>query len=228
MSEGKIISLINPRAFFFKFIIILLLIHLVNNAIIFLTLNTIVHNPSIPKYRLICSFSQIITLIFFVILTKPSTKELGIYWQDIKTKMKYLYVVGGLFVLLLVVSSYFIMWDIRYYALMTNINFGITTPILEELVFRGYSWAKFKEQGFSNIKTLITTSIIFGLFHLGYYYQISYATQFHPDAPSMSKIMFTKVVFTIILGLFLGLIRWKSQKVYGSIIVHSILNIVGD
>jgi len=228
MLKSKITSLFNPRAFFIKFIIILLLIQLVNNAIIFLILKTIVHNPGIPKYRLVCSFSQIITLIFFVILTKPSTKELGLYWLDIKKKMKYLYVVGGLFVLLLVVSSYFVMWDIRYYALMTNINFGITTPILEELVFRGYSWAKFKEQGFSNIKTLLITSVFFGLYHLGYYYQISYSTQFHPGAPSMTKIMFTKVFFTAMLGFIFGLIRWKSQKVYGSIIVHSILNIVND
>ena len=228
MSESKITSFFRPRAFLFKFLFILLLIHYVNNAIIFLTLNTLVHYPSIPKYRLICSISQIITLIFFVILTKPTAEELGIYWKDIKKRMKYLYVVGGLFVLLLIVSSYFIMWDIRYYALMTNINFGITTPILEELIFRGYSWAKFKEQGFSNSKTLIITSILFGLFHLGYYYQISYATQFHPDAPSMIKIMFTKVVFATLLGLIFGLIRWKSRKIYGSIIVHSILNIVGD
>jgi membrane protease YdiL (CAAX protease family) len=111
---------------------------------------------------------------------------------------------------------------------MTNINFGITTPILEELIFRGYFWAKFKEQGFSNTNTLIITSIFFGLNHLGYYYQISYATKFHPDAPSMVQIMLMKVVFTTVLGFVIGFIRWKSQKVYGSVIIHSILNIVGS
>src|ERR1035437_1333457 len=102
MLKNKITSLFNARAFLFKFLFILLLIHLVNNAIIFLTLKTIVHNPGIPEYRLICSIGQIITLILFVKFSKPTIEELGLYWQNIKTKMKYLYVFGGLFVLLLV------------------------------------------------------------------------------------------------------------------------------
>jgi membrane protease YdiL (CAAX protease family) len=225
MYEVKV-SLFNLRTFLFKFILILLLIHLINNAIIYFALNTIVQNPSIPKYRLICSVSQIITLVLFFVFIKPSTKELGIYWSDIKKSTKYLYVIGELLVLLLVISSYFIMSDIKYYALMTNINFGITTPILEEIVFRGYSWEKFREQGFNNFKTLIITSIFFGLFHLGYYFQISYATQFHPNAPSMVNIMFMKIVYATALGFFIGLVRWKSNKVFGPIIVHSILNIL--
>jgi uncharacterized protein len=225
MNEVKV-SLFNMRPFFYKFILILLLIHLINNAIIFFTINIIVQNPSIPKYRLICSISQIITLILFVVFIKPSPKELGIYWSDIKKSTKYLYMIGELIVLILVISSYFIMNDIKYYALMTNINFGITTPILEELIFRGYSWDKFREEGFNNFKTLIITSLFFGLFHLGYYYQISYATQFHPDAPSMVNIMFMKIIFATALGIIIGLVRWKSNKVYGPIIVHSMLNIL--
>jgi membrane protease YdiL (CAAX protease family) len=228
MSENKMSSLFNLRDFFYKFVLILLLVHLINNTIIFLTLNTFIQNPSIPKYRLVSSVAQIITLTLFFVFVKPSAEELGIYWPDIKKSTRYLYLFGELFVFLLVISSYFIMWDIRYFALMTNIHFGITTPILEELIFRGYSWNKFREQGFSNLKTLIITSLSFGLFHLGYYYQISYATQFHPDAPSMVKIMFTKIIFATVLGLFMGLIRWKSNKVYGPIIVHSILNIIGS
>jgi membrane protease YdiL (CAAX protease family) len=213
------------RTFLHKFILILLLVQLVDNAIIFFILNTLVKNPGIPQFRLICSISQVIILVLFIFLVKPSAKELGLYWHDIKQSTKYLYITGGTMVLLLVISSYFVMVDIKLYALMTNINFGIATPLLEETVFRGYSWSKFREQGFSNLKTLIFTSIFFGLFHLGYYYQISYATQFHPDAPPMVNIMFMKVIFTVMLGLFLGFIRGKSKKLYGPIIAHSLLNI---
>jgi CAAX amino terminal protease family. len=228
MFENKISSLFNLRAFFYKFVLILLLVHLIINTIIFFTLNTFIQNPSIPKYRLISSVAQIITLTLFFVFVKSSAEELGIYWSDIKKSTRHLYLFGELFVLLLVISSFFIMRDIRYFALVTNIHFGITTPILEELIFRGYSWNKFREQGYSNLKTLVITSLFFGLFHLGYYYQISYATKFHPDAPSMVKIMFAKIIFATILGLFMGLIRWKSKKVYGSVIVHSILNIIGS
>jgi uncharacterized protein len=226
MSEYRIASLFNQRTFYYKFVFILLLIHLINNSLIFITLYTFIQNPSIPKYRLISAICEIITFIAFIILIRPSAMELGVYWLDIKRSTRYLYFIGELFVLLLVISSYFIMRDIRYFALMTNIQFGITTPILEEMIFRGYAWSKFKEEGFSNFKTLIITSLFFGLFHLGYFYQISYAAKFHPDAPSMVALMSIKILFTAVLGLFLGLIRWRSKKVYGSIIVHSILNIL--
>lgn len=157
---------------------------------------------------------------------KPSVQELGIYWPDIKKSTKILYITSGSWVLLLVVSSFFIMKDIRYFALATNIQFGITTPILEEIIFRGYGWHQFKKEKLGNISVLIITSICFGIFHLGYYYQIAYATQFHSDAPSMHSIMVTKVIFATVLGFIMGLIRWKSNKVFGPIIVHSLLNIV--
>lgn len=227
MNVDKIKSTLRRMTFFYKFVFILLLIQIVNNTIIFIALNTIVNNPGIPEYRLICAVSQVLTLVLFVVFSKVSVKELGLYWHDISKKMRQLYAACCVFLLLLVASSYFVMWDIRYFALMTNINFGITTPLLEELVFRGYSWTKFKEQGFSNFNTLIITSIFFGLFHLGYYFQIAYAAQFHPEAPSMVTIMFLKVVTAIVLGFVFGVIRWKSGKVYGSIIVHSFLNILG-
>jgi membrane protease YdiL (CAAX protease family) len=145
---------------------------------------------------------------------------------DIKKSTKIVYLIAGLIVLLLVISSYFIMSEIKYFALITNIHFGITTPIFEEVIFRGYCWDKFRKENFSNFTTLIITSIFFGLFHLGYYYQIEYATKFHPDAPSMANIMFTKIIFGIVLGFIMGLIRWKSKKVFGPIIIHSILNIL--
>lgn len=214
--------------FFLKYILILLLLQIVNNALIFLTTTFVFHNPGIPQFRLICAISQIVTLFFFIIITKPSLKELGIDWKDLNNKFKYLYIGSALFILLLVASSYFVMWDIRYYALMTNINFGIATPLLEELIFRGYSWSKFKEEGFNDVKILILTSLFFGLNHVGYYFQIAYTVQFHPEAPSMIKIIFTKVMFTTLLGFFLGFIRLKTKKTFGSIIIHGFLNIIGD
>lgn len=226
MNEKKVNSKFNVKSFFCKFIFILIMIQVINNLLIFFSLDMLFHNPRIPQYRLIGAVSQIITFFIFIISVKPSAKDLGIYWPDIKKSTKNLYVVGGSLVLLLVISSYFIMKDMKYFALATNIQFGITTPILEEVIFRGYGWHKFKEEKFSNFMTLIITSISFGLFHVGYYYQIAYATQFHPEAPPMVKIMLTKVIFGTVLGLLMGLIRWKSKKVFGPIIIHSILNII--
>jgi membrane protease YdiL (CAAX protease family) len=103
----------------------------------------------------------------------------------------------------------------------------LTTPVLEEVIFRGYCWDQLRKNNFSDRATWIITSVIFGFFHLGYYYQIGYATRFHPDAPPMADIMLTKILFSTVLGLMMGLIRWKSRKAFGPIIIHAILNIIG-
>lgn len=219
--------LFNKKSFFYKFILILLGIQILDNIITFLLVNTFIHKPNIPQYRLICSISQVLVFALFIIFLKPSLKDLGLFWSDTAKPSKIIYLIGGILVLSLVVSSYFIMRDIRYFALMTNIHFGITTPIYEELIFRGYGWKKFRDENHSNLATLIITSLFFTLFHFGYYYQIRYSTQFHPDAPSMSSIMFAKIIHVTVLGLIMGLIRWKSKKVYGPVIIHAILNIIG-
>jgi membrane protease YdiL (CAAX protease family) len=227
MNEIKTNTISSLKSFLCGIILILLLIHLIDNVIIFLTIHAIIQNPSIPKFRLISSAGQIIVFILFMVSLKPSTEELGVFWTDIRKPAKIVYCVGGLAVLLLVISSYFVMVEIKYFALATNIYFGLTTPIFEEVIFRGYCWNKLRKNNFSNRATLIMTSVIFGIFHLGYYYQIEYATRFHPDAPPMANIMLTKVLFGTLLGFMMGLLRWKSKKVFGPIIIHAIFNIVG-
>jgi membrane protease YdiL (CAAX protease family) len=227
MNEIKPHSNSGLISFFCGIILLLLLIQLADNLILFSTVHTIMPHPRIPQFRLISSASQIIVFILFLVFLKPSAGELGLSWTDIRKPVKIRYIAGCLFVLLLVVSSYFIMADIKYFALATNIHFGLTTPVFEEVIFRGYCWNRLKKRNFSDLSAWIITSALFGLFHLGYYYQIEYATRFHPDAPPMVKIMLTKMLFGTVLGFLMGWIRWKSKKVYGSIILHAILNIIG-
>ncbi len=210
-----------------RIVLVLLLVHVAQNVILFLATHTIVQNPRIPQFRLVSAASQIIVFTLFMILLKPTAGELGLSWTDVRKPVKIAYIAGGLAVLILVVSSYFIMTEIKYFALATNIHFGITTPIFEEVIFRGYCWDKLRKNHFPNLTTLIVTSVIFGVYHLGYYYQIGYATRFHPDAPPMANIMLTKVLFGTLLGFLMGSIRWKTKKVFGPIIIHAILNIVG-
>ena len=153
--------------------------------------------------------------------------DLGVSWSGIAKRSKIIYLICGFLLLSLIISSYFVMKDIKYFALITNIHFGLITPVYEELLFRGYGWEKLKKENYSQFKICIITTLLFAIFHIGYYFQISYATQFHPDAPSLLSIMFQKVIYAAILGFIMGLIKWKSNRVFGSIIVHAILNIIG-
>jgi len=227
MNEIKAHSMSGLKSILFRIILVLLMIQILDNIIIFSTVHAIIQNPGIPKFRLISSVSQIIVFVLFIVSLKPSADELGVFWADIRKPAKIAYLVGGSAVLLLVISSYFIMNGIKNFALATNIHFGLTTPVFEEVIFRGYCWDQLRKNNFSNRATCIITSVIFGIFHLGYYFQIEYATRFHPEAPPMAQIMLTKILFGTVLGFMMGLIRWKSKKVFGPIIIHAILNIVG-
>lgn len=214
------------KSFFYRFILILIAMQIVDNLIVYLSLQHLLDHPRIPQFRFLCSISQIIVFCGFIFYAKPSKEDLGISWSDLKKGTKALYLIGGGIILLLVGSSYFVMRDIKYFALITNFHFGIILPIAEELLFRGYGWAKFRSENKSSRVTLLLTTVLFTLYHFGYYNQIHYATQFHPNAPSVMHILAMKLRYVFVLGILMGAIRWKSKRVFGSIIIHSILNIV--
>jgi uncharacterized protein len=214
------------RSFLLRFILLLLFVQAVSNALIFISAEIVFLHPRIPQFRLIGAACDGLTLGLFLLLWKPSLRELGLDGSDLSKRSRIAYAAGAGLVLLMVISSYFIMREIRLFALATNIQFGIVTPVLEETLFRGYGWSGFKRGNSGDLRTLVLTSVLFGLFHVGYYPQIAYATGFHPDAPSMLSIMTAKVILAGLLGLALGFIRWKSQKLYGPILLHSFLNII--
>lgn len=228
MNDTKAYPITNLKSFFYKFILILIIIQIADNILTFLLAKLSISTPNIVQYRLVSMVSQIVVFIGLMAFLKPSAKDLGIEWADMKRSSKILYLIGDLIVVAMVISSYFIMPDRKYFVLITNLYFGITTPIFEEIIFRGYGWGKFRSENHGNLVTLIITTLLFGLFHLGYYFQIAYATALHPDAPSMVKIMTMKVIYGTAFGLVMGLIRWKSNKTFAPILIHGILNIIGE
>jgi uncharacterized protein len=219
-------SLFGKRSFMCRFIFILVFVQLISNALMFLSIRFFFHHPGIPQFRLIGAACQAVTFLVFRAIWKPSLRELGLDWSNVGRSARIGYAAGVFLVLLMVASSYFIMKESALFALATNIQFGITTPILEESLFRGYGWHGLKGESSGDRRTLIVTSVLFGLFHIGYYHQIAYATGFHPDAPPMIEIMAGKVLFGTVLGAVLGLIRWKSNGISGPLIAHAILNIM--
>lgn len=219
-------SSMTERSFLLRFILLLLFVQAVSNGLIFLFAEIVFQHPRIPQFRLIGAACDAFTFGLFLLLWKPSLRQLGLDGSDLAKRSRIAYAAVAGLILLMVISSYFIMRDIRMFALATNIQFGIVTPVFEESLFRGYGWSRFRENGWSSLRTLTLTSTLFGLFHLGYYPQIAYATGFHPGAPSMPQIMAAKVILATVLGLVLGFLRWKSRKLHGPILLHSFLNII--
>lgn len=209
-----------------RFILLLLFVLALENGLVWAALRFLFHQPRIPQYRLIGAACQAAAFLAFLLLWKPSLRELGLDGSALTKRSRTAYAAGTGLILLMVISSYFIMRDIRLFALATNVQFGLVTPVVEETLFRGVGWNGFIREGRSPWKALAWTSFLFSLYHIGYWPQIAYATAFHPEAPPMIEIVAWKTAFAAVLGAGLGWLRWKTGSVFGPILLHSFLNII--
>lgn len=210
----------------FNIIFELIIIGLLGIILLWISNNYIIHNPSNPTFRIIGTIVQLIILLLFLYIKSPSVKDLGLSWKSMNPKNKVYYIIGLAIVPLLIISACFFMKPI--FALVMNLRFGIMVVLFEEIIFRGYIWHRLQEKKYDDITLIFTTAMLFGLFHLTYYYEIGYATSFFKDAPSLSSILRQKVIANIGYGLFLGFFRYKSKNLYLPLIVHSIGNIMGQ
>lgn len=94
----------------------------------------------------------------------------------------------------------------------------VLAPITEELVFRGVMWSifeRFSENSCWSVVTLIGTSLLFGVEHLGYWAQSHWPLPL--DAIIHSTLM-------VVAGAFFGAFRLVSRSLVAPIAVHMLAN----
>ena len=205
-------------------IVELLIIGILGNLLLWVSNTFVIQNPSKPIFRLIGSVIPLLILAIFLFIKRPSIQELGLSYQNIRPQVRKYYIIGLILIILLLGTSYLIM---DFFSFTMNLRFGLTAPIFEELIFRGYIWHRLKNSKHDDISIIFITGALFGLFHLAGYYEIAYATSFFKDAPPLFKILQNKVLINTGYGFLLGFIRYKSKNLYLSYIIHSIGNIIG-
>ncbi|MBI5458525.1 CPBP family intramembrane glutamic endopeptidase [Methanobacterium sp.] len=193
-------------------------------AVIFCGLWTVVQpGTNIVLFQLLNGLTYIIMGIILFLYFKPSLKNLGLNWDDIRLRTRILYILGLTLLVILVVSPYTFEWELH--VLILGLLFGIITPLFEELLFRGYIWGKISESGGMvnpNGLTLFTVTILFMVWHLGYVDVL----MLHPLATgSLTMIMISKMGIGLVLGLIVGYLRLKTGKTYASIIFHGLWNV---
>jgi hypothetical protein len=157
---------------------------------------------------------------------RPSRKQLALDWGTAHRWELAIYIGIGVLTLGLVVSTYFLQPDL----FVNNINSAIVIPLFEEFLFRGWAWgrlrrtASFRASGFVN---WLVISFLFGLWHFGY--MDIYLLRVAPANPDLDWGFFLLMKFltTLIIGLIVGLPRWRSGRLYGSLLLHSLINIFG-
>lgn len=164
--------------------------------------------------------------IGLLIFYRPFAAQLGLDWRQAPRWELVLYVLAGALAVVLVLSTYFLNPDL----LAVNINAAIVIPIFEELLFRGWGWGqleKIRSGRRSGFLHWLVISLVFGLWHIGYL--DVYLLKVAPANPGMDwgTFFLMKFLTTFVIGMIVGLPRWRSGRVYGSIILHSLINLFG-
>lgn len=164
----------------------------------------------------------IVICIAIIILRK---KNINLNFFPKKFNMKYK--LFTIFVLLFFIVTPIITKNYELYNILSLVYNAIITVIFEELIFRGLIFKEISSMK-NDLIAYIVSTILFGIWHLGYIDTIIWRTSlFSPDA-NIPNIMFWKVITGIIIGVILGFFRYKNKNVYSSMLVHTFINTFGS
>jgi hypothetical protein len=102
--------------------------------------------------------------------------------------------------------------------------------MFEEFIFRGWGWKQLEQIDlgkYSQVIHWLVISVLFGIWHFGYL--DVYLLKMAPMNPNMvwGTFFVMKFLTTLFLGLIIGIPRWKTGRVYGSLLIHALINLFG-
>ena len=146
-------------------------------------------------------------------LTLFSLKDSGLRFnlkQIVKDRNKILFLtalvlLGLLLFVFLGITKYF-------HSVMYPIVFFLVTPIVEEIIFRGWIYGQIEKFKFGS--PIIISSLLFGFHHLQYFdYRLTLFAIF-------------QIFYTFVLGLLLARIRKLSGSIYLGLVIHILINFI--
>ncbi len=189
---------------------------------------------NLALFQALNGISFIIVGVLLLLWFRPSLKELSLDWDDISLRTRIMYILGGLILVTLILLPILLGFELD--VIVMGFVFGIIVPAFEELLFRGYIWNKI--EGYNNINsdpnslfvrksgliTLITVTLLFGIWHLGYVDVFLINPRISHENFSLTTMLTAKVGLGLFLGLILGYVRLKTRKVYASFLLHGFWN----
>ena len=157
----------------------------------------------------------IVSMVYMIIVICISSiilrkKNINLNFFPKKFNMKYK--LFTIFVLLFFIVTPIITKNYELYNILSLVYNAIITVIFEELIFRGLIFKEISSMK-NDLIAYIVSTILFGIWHLGYIDTIIWRTSlFSPDA-NIANIMFWKVITGIIIGVILGFFRYKNKNV---------------
>jgi membrane protease YdiL (CAAX protease family) len=173
------------------------------------------------------NFLLIVIGVTLYFIYKPDIQSLGLSMFMRNKRTKIIYILSTCIVLMIILTTPMFSGEYSYKAISSLMASTIIIPVFEELIFRGYIWNKLKSSGFKESHVFIITTILFGLWHLGYWDVIYIRVTSNFSNANIYSIMFFKVLTGIAFGIFTGIARWRTKSSFSSILIHSFFNIFG-
>ena len=165
------------------------------------------------------------TLIICITLIIMKKKKIDINIFPEKWNIKYK--IFTILVFLFLIITPIITMNYQLYNILSLIYNAFITVIFEELIFRGGIFKEISSMK-NDLMAYIISTILFGIWHLGYIDTIIWRTSlFFPDS-NIVNIMFWKVITGMIIGIVLGFFRYRNKNVYSSMLVHTFINTFGS
>lgn len=210
--------------YFLKIILALLIIQLIRASLMLGLWWGIKPGYNLILFQALNGLTFLLVGVGLLLYFKPSLNDLSLNWDDMQLRSKLIYLVLGILLLVIIILPF--SWGNSLELGVMGLVFGLTVPLFEELLFRGYLWVKVQnkldacEIGRSGFLTLIIITAAFSLWHIGY----MDVFLIHPMHPNLNMMLISKIGIGAVLGLITGLIRLKTGKVYGSFLFHAFWN----
>ena len=205
-----------------KIIIILIIIQLLRAFVMDGLWYVIKPGENIVLFQILNGISFLIVGVLLLAVFRPSLKDLSLSLEDVRKRTKMIYLAGMIALPIFIVLPVALGAELD--VILLSFIFGLIVPAFEELLFRGYLWNNMQNSlkgKHSGLVTWITITILFGLWHVGYIDVFL----IHPKGPALMPLLTGKIEVGLILGIIVGFIRLKTNKVYGSFLFHGFWNI---
>lgn len=204
-----------------RFILLLLLAQGVRALLAWLLLGLAGLEKNIANPIIFAGMAVIVWLV-----ARPTWQDLALDLRGTSRGTWWLYGAMALIILMLLAANFLLdhtLW-------LQNLYSVILVPIVEEALFRGLGWGRLQKalpQKWNGLFTWVLSSVLFGLWHLGYADVILWYTDQPVTLSLLPNVMIWKVLVGGFIGGATGLARWKFGKLPGAVFVHALFNIFG-
>jgi len=162
-------------------------------------------------------FAMSILTVLLIVYTQKRKISLSVFPRDFNK----FYIIGTCVAVALLVatpSNY-----VNGFPAIVLLFYGsVVTPIFEEMIFRGYVWNRLNPLFKREWVTYVTTTVLFGVWHLGYIESVSFRIE-----TGLANVMMWKVIVGLCYGVVLGAVRLKTKNSYSTMLLHGVMNIFG-